>query len=85
MSREQLVADAVRHMKQFRDAELWIAAQTYGFVFIGSKAHGSKRMQDILERSVFANVCSMDSRIISHALPAWEDFYDCLIWCRKER
>lgn len=85
LSREQFVADAKRLfvMKQFRDAELWIAAQTYTDLFyIGSKVNGSKRMQDILrEVSPLLNVCSIDHTDISYALSAqWEDFEDCLIW-----
>lgn len=90
LSREQFVADAKRLfvMKQFRDAELWIAAQTYTDLFyIGSKVHGPKRMQEILrEVSPLLNVCSIDHTDISHALSAqWEDFEDCLIWCAAKK
>ena len=85
LCREQFVADAKKLfiMKQFRDAELWIAAQSYtDFYYVGAKAHGSARMQEIL-KEVFPllNVCSIDGADISNALSErWEDFEDCLIW-----
>ena len=85
LCREQFVADAKKLfiMKQFRDAELWIAAQSYtDLYYVGSKAHGSARMQEIL-KEVFPllNVCSIDGADISNALDEkWEDFEDCLIW-----
>ena len=47
LCREQFVADAKKLfiMKQFRDAELWIAAQSYTDLnYVGAKAHGSARM-----------------------------------------
>ena len=70
--REQFVADAKKLfiMKQFRDAELWIAAQSYtDLYYVGTKAHGSDRMQEIL-KEVFPllNVCSIDGADISNAL-----------------
>ena len=85
LCREQFVADAKKLfiMKQFRDAELWIAAQTYtDLYYVGAKAHGSTRMQEILkEVSPLLNVCSFDGADISNALSEqWEDFEDCLIW-----
>ena len=85
LCREQFVADAKKLfiMKQFRDAELWIAAQSYtDLYYVGAKAHGSARMQEIL-KEVFPllNVCSIDGADISNALSEqWEDFEDCLIW-----
>ena len=85
LCREQFVADAKKLfiMKQFRDAELWIAAQSYiDLYYVGAKAHGSVRMQEILkEVSPLLNVCSIDGTDISNALSEqWEDFEDCLIW-----
>ena len=85
LCREQFVADAKKLfiMKQFRDAELWIAAQSYtDLYYVGAKAHGSDCMQKIL-KEVFPllNVCSIDGTDISYALSEqWEDFEDCLIW-----
>ena len=85
LCREQFVADAKKLfiMKQFRDAELWIAVQSYtDLYYVGAKAHGSSRMQEIL-KEVFPllNVCSIDGADISNALAEqWEDFEDCLIW-----
>lgn len=85
LCREQFVADAKKLfiMKQFRDAELWIAAQSYtDLYYVGAKAHGSARMQEIL-KEVFPllNVCSIDGADISNVLSEqWEDFEDCLIW-----
>lgn len=85
LCREQFIADAKKLfiMKQFRDAELWIAAQSYtDLYYVGAKAHGSDRMQKIL-KEVFPllNVCSIDGADISYALDEqWQDFEDCLIW-----
>ena len=85
LCREQFIADAKKLfiMKQFRDAELWIAAQSYtDLYYVGAKAHGSDRMQKIL-KEVFPllNVCSIDGTDISYALDEqWQDFEDCLIW-----
>lgn len=85
LRREQFVADAKKLfiMKQFKDAELWIAAQSYtDLYYVGAKAHGSDRMQKIL-KEVFPllNVCSIDGADISYALDEqWQDFEDCLIW-----
>ena len=85
LCREQFVADAKKLfiMKQFRDAELWIAAQSYtDLYYVGAKAHGSARMQEIL-KEVFPllNVCSIDGTDIAYALSEqWKDFEDCLIW-----
>ena len=85
LCREQFVADAKKLfiMKQFRDAELWIAAQSYtDLYYVGAKAHGSAHMQEIL-KEVFPllNICSIDGVDISNALSEqWEDFEDCLIW-----
>ena len=85
LCREQFVADAKKLfiMKQFKDAELWIAAQSYtDLYYVGAKAHGSDRMQKIL-KEVFPllNVCSIDGADISYALDEqWQDFEDCLIW-----
>ena len=85
LCREQFVADAKKLfiMKQFRDAELWIAAQSYtDLYYVGAKAHGSAHMQEILkEVSPLLNVCSLDGADISNTLSEqWEDFEDCLIW-----
>lgn len=85
LCREQFVADAKKLfiMKQFRDAELWIAAQSYtDLYYVGAKAHGSAHMQEILkEVSPLLNICSIDGADISNALSEhWEDFEDCLIW-----
>ena len=85
LCREQFVADAKKLfiMKQFRDAELWIAAQSYtDLYYVGAKAHGSARMQETLkEVSPLLNVCSLDGADISNALSEQrEDFEDCLIW-----
>ncbi len=85
LCREQFVADAKKLfiMKQFRDAELWIAAQSYtDLYYVGAKAHGSDRMQEILKRIFpLLNVCSIDGVDISNVLSEqWEDFEDCLIW-----
>lgn len=85
LCREHFVADAKKLfiMKQFKDAELWIAAQSYtDLYYVGAKAHGSDRMQKILKK-VFPllNVCSIDGADISYALDEqWQDFEDCLIW-----
>ena len=85
LCREQFIADAKKLfiMKQFRDAELWIAAQSYtDLYYVGAKAHGSDRMQKIL-KEVFPllNVCSIDGADISYALDEqWQDFEDCLFW-----
>ena len=85
LCREQFIADAKKLfiMKQFRDAELWIAAQSYtDLYYVGAKAHGSDRMQKIL-KEVFPllNVCFIDGADISYALDEqWQDFEDCLIW-----
>ena len=85
LCREQFVADAKKLfiMKQFRDAELWIAAQSYtDLYYVGAKAHGSDRMQKIL-KEVFPllNVCSIDGADMSYALDEqWQAFEDCLIW-----
>ena len=85
LCREQFVADAKKLfiMKQFRDAELWIAAQSYtDLYYVGAKARGSAHMQEIL-KEVFPllNVCSIDGADILYALSEqWEDFEDCLIW-----
>ena len=85
LCREHFVADAKKLfiMKQFKDAELWIAAQSYtDLYYVGAKAHGSDRMQKIL-KEVFPllNVCSIDGADISYALDEqWQDFEDCLIW-----
>ena len=85
LCREQFVADAKKLfiMKQFRDAELWIAAQSYtDLYYVGTKAHGSTLMKEIL-KEVFPllNVCSLDGADISNVLSEqWEDFEDCLIW-----
>lgn len=85
LCREQFIADAKKLfiMKQFRDAELWIAAQSYtDLYYVGAKAHGSDCMQKIL-KEVFPllNVCSIDGADISYALDEqWQDFEDCLIW-----
>ena len=85
LCREQFVADAKKLfiMKQFKDAELWIAAQSYtDLYYVGAKAHGSDSMQKIL-KEVFPlfNVCSIDGADISYALDEqWQDFEDCLIW-----
>lgn len=85
LCREQFVADAKKLfiMKQLKDAELWIAAQSYtDLYYVGAKAHGSDRMQKIL-KEVFPllNVCSIDGADISYALDEqWQDFEDCLIW-----
>ena len=85
LCREQFIADAKKLfiMKQFRDAELWIAAQSYtDLYYVGAKAHGSDRMQKIL-KEVFPllNVCSIDGADISYALDEqWQDFEDCLLW-----
>ena len=85
LRREQFVADAKKLfiMKQFKDAELWIAAQSYtDLYYVGAKAHGSDRMQKIL-KEVFPllNVCFIDGADISYALDEqWQDFEDCLIW-----
>jgi len=85
LCREQFITDAKKLfiMKQFKDAELWIAAQSYtDLYYVGAKAHGSDRMQKIL-KEVFPllNVCSIDGADISYALDEqWQDFEDCLIW-----
>ncbi|MFC2629701.1 MAG: PIN domain-containing protein [Lancefieldella rimae] len=85
LCREQFIADAKKLfiMKQFRDAELWIAAQSYtDLYYVGAKAHGSDRMQKILiEVFPLLNGCSIDGADISYALDEqWQDFEDCLIW-----
>ena len=78
LCREQFVADAKKLfiMKQFRDAELWIAAQSYtDLYYVGAKAHGSARMQEIL-KEVFPllNVCSIDGADISYAKKIKADY-----------
>ena len=82
LCREQFLADAKKLfiMKQFRDAELWIAAQSYtDLYYVGAKAHGSAHMQEILkEVSPLLNACSLDGADISNALS--EQWEDCLIW-----
>lgn len=85
LAREPFVADARKLlvMEQFRDAELWTSVQSYTDLFyIGSKAHGSERMQKMMEEVLpLFKICSLDQTDIRAALgTGWKDFEDCLIW-----
>ena len=68
LCREQFVADAKKLfiMKQFKDAELWIAAQSYAdLYYVGAKAHGSDRMQKILKEVFLLMVQTFRMRLMS--------------------
>ena len=92
LGREPFARDARRLfvMRYFRDAELWASAKSYTDLFyVGSRAHGSARMQEMIERSLPAlKLCSIDERDVRTALSErWEDFEDCIVWqaARKAR
>ncbi len=67
-------------MKQFRDAELWIAAQTYtNLYYVGARLTVLLVCKKSLKRvSPLLNVCSLDGRIFQMRFSEQEDFEDIL-------
>lgn len=92
LSREPFVRDVRRLfvMRYFRDAELWTSAKSYTDLFyVGAKAHGTARMQEMIESALpELKICSIDQQDIRAALTEhWDDFEDCIVWqaARKVR